>query len=205
MLAKGAMMDVDITYFATPAEFRAWFEAHHETETELWVGFHKKGSGLPSITWPESVDEALCFGWIDAVRKSVSETAYMIRFTRRKPSSIWSAINIDRVAVLTEEGRMRPAGLAAFAARREDKSRRYAYEQGPSELDAEATRQFQANERAWAFFQSRPPWYQRNATWWVISAKREETRQKRLATLIADSEAGKTIAHLTPPGKQKPE
>jgi uncharacterized protein YdeI (YjbR/CyaY-like superfamily) len=186
------------TFFATPAEFRAWFEEEHERAQEVWVGFYKKGSGKPSVTWPEAVDEALCFGWIDGQRRGLDAASYVIRFTPRKPRSTWSAVNIKRVEELTAQGRMRPAGLAAFAKRVEDRSRIYAYEQdGGPRLDAAAEELFRANRAAWGFFQARPAWYRRTATWWVISAKRDETKQKRLATLITDSEQGRTIAQLT--------
>jgi uncharacterized protein YdeI (YjbR/CyaY-like superfamily) len=185
-------------FFATPAELRAWLDTHHETSGELWVGFYKKGSGRPSITWPEAVDEALCFGWIDGVRKGIDGVSYAIRFTPRKPRSIWSAVNVGRVAELTGLGLMRPAGLKAFAGRVEERSGVYAYEQqDAAALDAEDERQFRANSRAWAFFQAQAPWYRRTAIWWVVGAKREETRRKRLATLIADSEGGRTIPQLT--------
>ena len=186
------------TFFATPAEWRAWLEQHHATTPELLVGFHKKGSGKPSITWPESVDEALCFGWIDGVRKSIDDTSYTIRFTPRKRGSTWSAVNIKRVAELTEMGRMQPAGLRAFGERTEEKSAIYAYEQkDAAKLDEASEQRFRANTKAWEFFQSQPAWYRRGAIWWVISSKREETRLKRLATLIEDSEHGRTIASLT--------
>jgi uncharacterized protein YdeI (YjbR/CyaY-like superfamily) len=193
------------TFFATPAEFRAWFEAEHERAQDVWVGFYKKGSGRPSITWPEAVDEALCFGWIDGVRRSLDDASYVIGFTSRKPRSTWSAVNIKRVEELTAQGRMRPAGLAAFAKRAEDQSGSYAYEQGDGahELAATDEQQFRANRAAWDFFQARPAWYRRPAIWWVISAKRDETKQKRLATLIADSEQGRTIARLTRPAGLK--
>lgn len=186
------------TFFATPSAFRAWFEEHHDTAQELLVGFYKKGSGKPSITWPEAVDEALCFGWIDGVRKGIDDISYTIRFTPRKPRSTWSAVNIKRVGELTELGRMRPAGLKAFEGRTEENSSIYAYEQEKSaELDAAYEQQFRANNQAWDFFQAQAAWYRRTAIWWVISAKREETRLKRLATLIEDSEQGRTIAPLT--------
>jgi uncharacterized protein YdeI (YjbR/CyaY-like superfamily) len=186
------------TFFATPADFRAWLEAHHETNQELWVGYYKKGSGRPSLTWPESVDEALCFGWIDGVRKSIDEVSYTIRFTPRKPGSTWSAVNIKRVEALTAMGLMRPAGLTAFAERVEEKSGIYAYEQRQvAELSEAQDAQFRANPTAWEFFQSQAPSYRRAAVWWVASAKKEETRQKRLATLIADSAQGRTVPPLT--------
>lgn len=190
---------MDPVFFATPAEFRAWLEAHHDSERELWVGFHKKGSGVPSITWPEAVDEALCVGWIDGVRKSIDDRSYRIRFTPRKPGSTWSAVNTGRVAELAREGRMRPAGVRAFEARSEERSGTYAYEQKDEEarFDAEAEARFRARPEAWEFFQAQAPWYRKTATWWVVSAKREETRRKRLETLIEDSAQGRTLAHLT--------
>ena len=187
------------TFFATPGEFRAWLEAHHATETELLVGFYKKGSKRPSITWPESVDEALCYGWIDGVRRSLGDEAYTIRFTPRKKRSVWSNVNIRRAGELIAEGRMRPAGLAAFEARTGERSGVYSFEQKDQEKvvfgEAQA-RQFRADAKAWEFFQAQAPWYRRTATWWVISAKKEETRAKRLATLIADSAAGRPIRGL---------
>lgn len=185
-------------FFATPADFRAWLEAHHATAQELLVGFYKKDSGRPSITWPESVDEALCFGWIDGVRRSLDASSYTIRFTPRKPHSTWSAVNIKRASELISLGLMRPAGLKAFEARTDDNSGIYAYEQRKTAaLDEAEEQQMRANAEAWAFFQAQPPSYRRAAIWWVIGAKRAETRQKRLATLIEDSAAGRTIAPLT--------
>jgi uncharacterized protein YdeI (YjbR/CyaY-like superfamily) len=185
------------TFFATHEEFRAWLEAHHVTKTELLVGFHKKGTGRPSITWPESVDEALCYGWIDGVRKRLDDDRYTIRFTPRKPGSIWSAVNIQRVEVLTAQGLMRPAGLRAFLARDEERSRVYSYERAQAGLSAEDEVAIRANALAWTFFQAQPPSYRKTAAWWVVSAKREETRRKRLATLIADSELGRRIGAVT--------
>jgi uncharacterized protein YdeI (YjbR/CyaY-like superfamily) len=191
-------VDMDPVFFATPAKFRAWFQKHHDKEAELWVGFYKRESGIPSITWPEAVDQALCFGWIDGVRKSLDERRYVIRFTPRKPRSIWSAVNIKRVAELETLGLMHPAGQAAFGKRSDDRSATYAYEQRKhATLDAASSRAFQANKPAWKFFENQPPWYQRTATYWVTSAKKEETRAKRLATLIADSAAGKRIKQLS--------
>ncbi|HWM92332.1 MAG TPA: YdeI/OmpD-associated family protein [Thermoanaerobaculia bacterium] len=182
----------DLIFFSTPSEFRAWLEKHHEREKELLVGFYKKGSGKPSITWPESVDEALCFGWIDGVRKSLGEESYMIRFTPRKPSSNWSAVNVARVEELSREGRMRPAGLKAFEERSEAKTGIYAYEQkDAATLEKAEERQFKANKPAWEFFHSQPAWYRKTAIWRVVSAKKEETRKKRLATLIEESAQGR--------------
>jgi uncharacterized protein YdeI (YjbR/CyaY-like superfamily) len=184
-------------FFPTPAAFRTWLRRHHRTERELWVGFHKKGSGRASITWPESVDEALSVGWIDGIRKSIDAESYMIRFTPRKPGSTWSAVNIRRVAVLTEEGRMRPAGVTAFEARTAARSGIYAFEQraGPG-LSAAERKRFKSNAKAWRFFEAQPAGYRRTATWWVVSAKRTETRERRLETLVADSAAGLRLAQL---------
>jgi len=177
------------TFFPAPADFRAWFEANHDKSRELLVGFHKRDSGKPSITWPESVQVALCFGWIDGVRKSLDETSYMIRFTPRKPTSTWSFININLVRKLTKQGLMHPAGLKAFAARSEKKSAIYSYEQRKNpQFAREQEKQFRANKSAWEFFRSQAPWYQRVTTYWVISAKREETKLKRLSELIGHSQ-----------------
>ncbi len=186
------------TFFATPTEFRAWLEKHHADAQELLVGFYKKDSGKPSITWPESVDQALCFGWIDGVRKRVDDVSYTIRFTPRKARSIWSAVNIARVKELEKLGLMQPAGRKAFQARAEDKSVVYAYEQKQdARLTAPYEKRLKANKKAWAFFQAQAPWYQRSASWWVVSAKQEQTREKRLATLIEDSENGRTLRQFT--------
>lgn len=185
-------------YFSTPADLRQWFEKNHDSEQELWVGYYKKDSGKPSITWPESVDQALCFGWIDGIRKSIDDQSYKIRFTPRKPTSTWSAVNMRRVDELTKLGLMKPAGLKAFEQRKGEKSGVYSFEnQDKAKLPAEFEQQFRANKKAWDFFQKQPPSYQRGASWWVISAKKEETRLKRLATLIDDSQHGRTIAPLT--------
>jgi uncharacterized protein YdeI (YjbR/CyaY-like superfamily) len=185
------------TFFATPGEFRRWLERHHESEGELWVGFHKKGSGRPSMTWPESVDEALCFGWIDGVRKAVDGERYAIRFTPRKRGSTWSLVNTRRVEELIRGRRMQPSGLRAFEARDADKSGAYSFEQRTAaRLGAEAEARFRANRAAWRFFESQPPGYRKTAIWWVVSAKREATRERRLQTLIEDSAAGRRIAPL---------
>ncbi|HXM93079.1 MAG TPA: YdeI/OmpD-associated family protein [Candidatus Dormibacteraeota bacterium] len=185
------------TFFPTPSDFRSWLEAHHDKFHELLVGFHKKSSGKPSITWPDSVDMALCFGWIDGVRKSIDETSYTIRFTPRRPTSTWSTINIKRVQHLKKIGLMRPAGLKAFAARSPKMSGIYAYEQRKSaEFIGGYKEHFRANKGAWEFFRSQAPWYQRVTTWWVISAKREETRLKRLSVLIDHSQHRRTLPQL---------
>lgn len=187
------------TFFATPSAWRAWLERYCEETQELWVGFHKRSSGKTSITWPEAVDQALCFGWIDGVRKSIDETSYAIRFTARRARSIWSAVNIRRAQELNEAGLMRPAGLRAFQERTGERSGIYAYEQkNPTGFGA-YEKPFRANKKAWNFFQTQPPWYRKTATWWVISAKKEDTRLKRLATLIKDSEHSRTIRQLTRP------
>jgi uncharacterized protein YdeI (YjbR/CyaY-like superfamily) len=183
-------------FFATPSAWRTWLEKNHERRQELLVGFYKKDSGKPSITWPESVDVALCFGWIDGVRHRIDDCSYSIRFTPRKEHSIWSGINIQRVEELTKLQLMNPAGLKAFEARGEKRSGIYAFEQKNIQFEVSHEEAFRANGSAWKFFRSQAPWYQRTATWWVISAKREETRQKRLATLIVDSAAGRRIDQL---------
>jgi uncharacterized protein YdeI (YjbR/CyaY-like superfamily) len=185
-------------FFPTPAEWRAWLERHHDSETEVWVGYYKKATGLPSITWSQAVDEALCFGWIDGILKRIDERSHRQRFTPRKPGSNWSRVNVEKVAVLTREGRMTPAGIAAFERRTEARSGVYSYEQRHlAKLDPDQEGEFQANEEAWSFFQAQPPGYRKTAVWWVVSAKREETRRKRLATLIDDSANGRRLRHLT--------
>lgn len=184
-------------YFESPAAFRRWLEAHHDSAGELLVGYHKAHTGRPSLTWPESVDEALCVGWIDGIRRRVDDDRYTIRFTPRRRHSIWSLVNIRRVAALTAEGRMRPAGLRAFEARRDERSGVYSFERpAPAALGEADEQRFKTHRKAWAFFQSQPPGYRKTAMHWVTSAKKAETRDKRLATLIADSEAGLRIAQL---------
>jgi uncharacterized protein YdeI (YjbR/CyaY-like superfamily) len=181
-------------FFATPAEFRKWLRKNHDKQSVLWVGYHRKATGRPSITWPESVDEALCVGWIDGIRKRWDADSYMIRFTPRKERSTWSAINIARIAELTRAGRMRPAGLAAFARRTDDRSEIYAYEQrANAKLDDAAEQRLRANAKAWTFFQAQPPSYRKLMAWWIISAKRPETREKRLVRLIEESAAGRRL------------
>jgi uncharacterized protein YdeI (YjbR/CyaY-like superfamily) len=190
------------TFFPTPADFRAWFEANHDKSRELVVGFYKRDAGRPSVTWPESVQVALCFGWVDGVRKSLDETSYTIRFTPRRPSSNWSVINISLVRKLTKQGLMHPAGLKAFAARNEKKSI-YSYEQRKSaRFTREQEKQFRANKAAWEFFRSQAPWYQRVTTFWVISAKRAETKLKRLSELIGHSQNRRTLPQLIPTRKK---
>jgi uncharacterized protein YdeI (YjbR/CyaY-like superfamily) len=193
-----------VHFFETPAEWRAWLEANHATATEVEVGFRRKATGLPTMTWSDAVDEALCFGWIDGVRHSIDETSYRNRFTPRKPSSTWSAINIAKVAKLRAEGRMRPAGEAAFARRSEDKSAIYSYEQRENaRLEAEQEARFRANAPAWKYFESRPPWYRKVALYWVVSAKRAETRERRLGQLIADCAAGRELKQFLRPARSR--
>jgi uncharacterized protein YdeI (YjbR/CyaY-like superfamily) len=190
-----------LEFFATPADLRAWLAQHHDSEAELWVGFHKKASGRPSVTWPEAVDQALCFGWIDGVRKRLDADSYVNRFTPRRRRSNWSAVNVRRMEQLIADGLVHPAGLAAFEARREQRSGVYSYEnRHAARLEEAQERRFRANAKAWEHFQARPAGYRRAATWWVVSAKREATRERRLAQLIEDSAAGRTVAPLTRPG-----
>jgi uncharacterized protein YdeI (YjbR/CyaY-like superfamily) len=184
-------------FFRSASDLRKWFEKHHATTRELWVGYYKKNSGKPSITWPESVDEALCFGWIDGVRKSVDDLSYAIRFTPRKPGSIWSAVNIRRARRLVDEGRMQPRGLKAYQARQENKSGVYSYEQRREQLEEPYASLLGKNKAARDFFQAQPAGYRKAASWWVISAKKEETRRRRLDRLIEDSAHGRTIPPLT--------
>lgn len=185
------------TFFESPAAFRKWLEKNHEKQSELLVGFYKKDSGRPSITWPESVDQALCFGWIDGVRRRIDDESYSIRFTPRRPGSIWSAINIAKVAELEKQGLMRPAGRKAFEKRREDRSRVYSFENPERQLSPADEKRFRAKKKAWKYFSEQPPGYRRVALHWVTSAKREETRARRLATLIEDSAHGRRIAGYT--------
>ena len=187
-----------ITFFPTTSDLRKWFEKHHATARELWVGYYKKSSGKLSITWPESVDEALCVGWIDGIRKRVDDCSYMIRFSPRKTGSIWSVINVGRAQVLIAEGRMSPSGLKAFQARRENKSGVYSYEQRRARLEEPYGGLMRKNEAAWDFFQAQPSSYKKAAGWWVISAKKQETRLKRLDRLIKDSACGLRIAQFIP-------
>jgi uncharacterized protein YdeI (YjbR/CyaY-like superfamily) len=179
-------------FFAKATDFRKWLAKNHATETELLVGFYKTKSGKPSMTWPESVDQALCYGWIDGVRHSLGEDAYTIRFTPRRPTSVWSAVNIRKMKELTEQGLMQPAGLAVFE-KRDPRKGGYSYDYKDVAFDKVSEKEFRAHRDAWRFFQAQPPGYRKLCTRWVTSAKREETRKKRLAELIADSSAGRRI------------
>lgn len=190
-------------FFATPAALRKRLRAAAKAgETELLVGYYKKGSGQPSITWPESVDEALCIGWIDGIRRGLDDERYTIRFTPRKASSIWSAVNIRRAQALIAAGRMQAAGLKAFEARSEQRSRQYSFEQEAAALSSDDERTFRTNKAAWAYWNKQPPGYKKTVSWWVISAKREETRARRLERLIAASAEGERIEFMRPAKKQ---
>ena len=178
-------------FFTSPAHLRRWLEKHHAAQTELWVGFYKVGSGKGGITYKQALDEALCFGWIDGVRKSLDADSYVQRFTPRTPRSNWSAVNIARVGELQAEGRMHAAGLAAFARRDPAAPGRYSFEREAAVFDRASEQRFRANNKAWEYFSSQATWYRRVATHWVTSAKREETRARRLERLIADSAKGR--------------
>ncbi len=191
------------TFFATPAAFALWLRRNHRAATELWVGYYKRATGRPSLTWPESVREALRFGWIDGLRRSLDDESYTIRFTPRRPGSNWSQINIRFAEELIAEGRMEQAGLAAFEARSAERSGVYTYEQEGGDAEARVARELKRNQAAWAFFQAQPPWYRRTCARWVMSAKKEHTRQRRLDTLIAHSSRGRTVAHLPRPAPKK--
>jgi uncharacterized protein YdeI (YjbR/CyaY-like superfamily) len=181
------------TFLDSPAAFRKWLEENHGTATELLLGFHKKGSGKASITYAEALDEALCFGWIDGVRKSLGETSYMIRFTPRKQGSIWSNVNIKHVERLMAAGRMRPPGIKAFEARDPAKSGVYLYENEARELSADLEERFKADPQAWEFFQSQAPSYQRTIKGWIMAGKKEETRFSRLVKTIEASTQGRRL------------
>jgi uncharacterized protein YdeI (YjbR/CyaY-like superfamily) len=185
-----------IRFLRTPAELRRWFAKYHGAATELWVGFYKVDSGKPSVTWPESVGEALCFGWIDGMRKRIDELSYAIRFTPRRSGSTWRSINIRRVTELGEQGLMQSAGWEAFQARKESKSGIYSYEQRPNTLPEQYQQRLRKNLKSWEFFQGQAPWYRKTASWWVVSAKKEETRLRRLEQLIEDCAHGRRIAPL---------
>jgi uncharacterized protein YdeI (YjbR/CyaY-like superfamily) len=196
--AAGSSAD-DPKMFSTPAHLRAWLAKHHASRTELWVGYYKKATGRPSITWPQLVDELLCFGWIDGVRRSLDASVHVQRITPRRRGSVWSAVNTKRAAELIEAGLMEPAGLAAFEARDPEKTNRYSYERERAALGVEHEAIFKRNRKAWAFFAAQPPGYRKLAAWYVMSAKREETQLRRLETLIRDSAKGQRIGQLKRP------
>lgn len=187
---------MDPIYFESPDAFGRWLAKNHAREKELLVGYYRKGTGRPSLTWPESVDQALCYGWIDGVRRTVDEERYTIRFTPRRKGSNWSQVNLRRVEALIAEGRMRPAGLAAYEGRDESKTQRYSFERDNVAFTPEYEKAFRRNRKAWKFFESQPPSYRRTALWYVMSAKRTDTQERRLRELIDDSGAGLRLRHL---------
>lgn len=189
----GIIAGMKPVFFASQDDFRKWLEKNHETAKDLLVGFWKVGTGKPSMTWSESVDQALCFGWIDGVRRSVDKEAYTIRFTPRRPKSVWSRINIDKVERLKKKGLMRPAGLAAHEKKEDHRAVIYSYENRPREFEPEQEKRFRKNKKAWKFFESLPPGYRRQMIYWVVSAKQEATRLGRLEKLIAGCEEGKRV------------
>ena len=191
----------DVLFFATTAELRDWFDAHHQTVDELWLGYHKKRTGRPTITWSEAVDEALCVGWIDSVRYSLDDDRSAQRFTPRRPGSTWSAINVQKVAELTAQGRMRPAGLAAFEARDREKTAIYSYEREAAALTDDETGRIRANKAAWSDWQRRPPSYRKTVTYWVVSAKKPETRERRLDAVIDAAAAGEPVGPMRAAGR----
>jgi len=193
----------NIRYFRSPAEFRTWLGKNHDKASELWLGFYKKTAARKGITYAEALEEALCFGWIDGVRKTVDESSYTNRFSPRTPKSIWSRVNIEHVRRLLEQGRMAPPGLAAYEARTEDRMDRYSYEQSGGSLPAPLEKQFRANRKAWTFFEAQPPGYQRTMKWWIITAKKDETRQRRLAQLIQESARGARIGVMPGPASKR--
>jgi uncharacterized protein YdeI (YjbR/CyaY-like superfamily) len=189
---------MSIRFFPSPAAFRTWLERHHRTARELHVGFHKRATGKPSLTWPESVDEALCFGWIDGVRRRIDDARYTIRFTPRTSGSAWSVVNLRRIRALIRAGRVQAEGLRVFRDRDHRKSGLYSFEQRRHiRLTPRFIRLLRANRKAWAFFQAQAPWYRRTAAFWVMSAKQEATRRRRCATLIRDSARERRIGPLS--------
>jgi uncharacterized protein YdeI (YjbR/CyaY-like superfamily) len=190
----------DVRIFTTPDEFRSWLDTNHDVAGELWVGYYKKGAGKTSMTYQESVDEALSFGWIDGITRRIDDEVYATRFTPRQKRSTWSLANVSRVAELTAAGRMHAAGTRAFEARTADRTGIYSYENRPADLPDEYLARLQASSEAFSWWQAQTPSYHRAATWWVVSAKQEATRQRRLTMLIEDAAAGRTVKPLRPPG-----
>jgi uncharacterized protein YdeI (YjbR/CyaY-like superfamily) len=193
----------DVLFLERPEQLRDWFDANHTTATELWLGYHKKATGRPTISWSEAVDEALCVGWIDSVRYSLDDERSAQRFTPRRKGSMWSAINVRKVAELTEQGRMRPAGAAAFEARSPEKTATYSSEREAAALTDDETAAIRADAAAWADWERRPPSYRKAVTHWIASAKKPETRARRLAALITASAAGEPVGPMRPPKSRR--
>ena len=191
------------TFFKNQKELRKWFENNHDKGKEIWIGFYKKDSGKANFTWSQSVDQALCFGWIDGIRKSIDEVSYMIRFTPRNPKSNWSSVNIKKINELTKLGLMHRAGIEVFKKREEKRSKIYSFEQNKVKLNKKYELKFKSSKNAWEFFQSLPPSTKKPSIWWVMSAKREETQIKRLDTLIKSSEEKTVIPQLRWSKKEK--
>jgi uncharacterized protein YdeI (YjbR/CyaY-like superfamily) len=191
------------TFFASDREFRQWLEANHRTATEIWVGFFKKETGRPTMTWPESVRQALCYGWIDGIRKRLDDESYTIRFSPRKPGSIWSAVNVRHVQELMAAGHMQPAGSRAYEQRRDNTSGLYSYEQRSVDLPPPYAAVLHKNAKARTFFESQPPSYRRTVMWWIVSAKKDETRLKRLQSLVAHSARGERLPALRRSGNRR--
>jgi uncharacterized protein YdeI (YjbR/CyaY-like superfamily) len=200
-MARAAGTESDPIFFRNPAEYRKWLEKNHSTAKELWIGYYKKATGKPSLTWEQTVDESLCFGWIDGIRKSIDEESFKQRVTPRRPTSVWSQINIRKIGELSKAGLMQPAGLAAFEKR--DSKRTYSYESFAAPLGRDQEEIFRANKKAWEFWKAQPAGYKRLASWYVMSAKQEATRQRRLERLIVDSAAGRRIGMLETKKKAK--
>jgi uncharacterized protein YdeI (YjbR/CyaY-like superfamily) len=184
------------TFFPTPEDFRKWLHENHDKEKDLWVGYYKKATKIPSITWPQSVGEALCYGWIDGLRKSIDDKSYKIRFTPRRPNSHWSQVNLKMVKELIENGKMQPAGRKVYEERNPEKEQLFSYERQAVQLTDEYLKQIKAIPAAWAFFKKMPPGYQKQTAHWVMAAKREATRQRRLKLLIESAAEGKRIPPL---------
>jgi uncharacterized protein YdeI (YjbR/CyaY-like superfamily) len=195
----------DVRFFASPEKLRDWFDANHATADELWLGYYKKATGRPTISWSDAVDEALCVGWIDSIRYALDDERSAQRFTPRRKGSVWSALNVRKVAELTAQGRMRPAGLAAFEARDPWKTALYSYERETAALTDDEIAQLRANVDAWADWQRRPPSYKRNVTHWISSARKPQTRARRLRTLIAACAAGEPVSPLSAPRRPRPD
>lgn len=188
----------NLRFFRTSADLRRWLERNHDKARELWIGFYRKDSGKGGITYAEALDEALSYGWIDGIRKKIDDVSFTNRFTPRKKNSIWSNVNIRHIARLTREGRMMPPGLAAYNAKDERRAGVYSFEREKAELEPAMKTRFRKNPKAWKFFDSQPPYYRKLAAWYVISAKRDETREKRLSDLIACSAKQTRLPPFTP-------